>query len=84
MSGAASSSPSSARPAAASRRCSHIIGGLASASSGKVRVEGEAIAGPHPAVGMVFQEESCFPWRNVIDNVAFPLETGRAAPQSTA
>ncbi len=23
---------------------------------------------------MVFQEESTFPWRNVIDNVAFPLE----------
>jgi NitT/TauT family transport system ATP-binding protein len=28
----------------------------------------------HKAVGMVFQEESTFPWRNVIDNVAFPLE----------
>src|SRR5438128_3670117 len=23
---------------------------------------------------MIFQEESTFPWRNVIDNVAFPLE----------
>jgi NitT/TauT family transport system ATP-binding protein len=23
---------------------------------------------------MVFQEESTFPWRNVLDNVAFPLE----------
>jgi NitT/TauT family transport system ATP-binding protein len=23
---------------------------------------------------MVFQEESTFPWRNVVDNVAFPLE----------
>lgn len=23
---------------------------------------------------MVFQEESCFPWRSVADNVAFPLE----------
>ena len=51
-----------------------IIGGLEPASSGRVSVEGAAINGPHPAVGMVFQEESCFPWRSVLDNVAFPLE----------
>src|SRR5262249_41435631 len=30
--------------------------------------------GPHASIGMVFQEESTFPWRNVVDNVAFPLE----------
>ena len=35
--------------------------------------------GPHPAVGTVFQEESCFPWRTVIDNVAFPLELAGVA-----
>ena len=51
-----------------------IIGGLQSATSGRVTVEGAAVSGPHSAVGMVFQEESCFPWRNVLDNVAFPLE----------
>ena len=37
-------------------------------------VAGDRVTGPHPAIGMVFQEESTFPWRNVIDNVAFPLE----------
>ena len=26
------------------------------------------------SIGMVFQEESTFPWRTVIENVAFPLE----------
>jgi len=26
------------------------------------------------SIGMVFQEESTFPWRSVIENVAFPLE----------
>ena len=51
-----------------------IIGGLATATSGEVTVEGTVIRGPHPAVGMVFQEESCFPWRSVVDNVAFPME----------
>jgi NitT/TauT family transport system ATP-binding protein len=52
----------------------HIIGGLTSATEGRVTVDGEAVRGPHKAIGMVFQEESTFPWRNVIDNVAFPLE----------
>ncbi len=51
-----------------------IIGGLTRATAGTVAVEGEPIEGPHPAIGIVFQEESTFPWRNVIDNVAFPLE----------
>jgi NitT/TauT family transport system ATP-binding protein len=52
----------------------HIIGGLTGDYQGHVSVEGETVSGPHPAIGMVFQEESTFPWRNVIDNVAFPLE----------
>src|SRR6185312_2602991 len=52
----------------------HIIGGLTGDYQGRVTVEDEIITGPHPAIGMVFQEESTFPWRSVIDNVAFPLE----------
>ena len=52
----------------------NIIGGLQSDFDGKVSVGGEAIRGPHPAIGMVFQEESTFPWRTVLDNVSFPLE----------
>jgi NitT/TauT family transport system ATP-binding protein len=52
----------------------HIIGGLTGDYQGRVMVAGETVAGPHPAIGMVFQEESTFPWRSVIDNVAFPLE----------
>ena len=52
----------------------NIIGGLLGQFQGRVTVAGDLIAGPHPAIGMVFQEESTFPWRNVLDNVAFPLE----------
>jgi len=52
----------------------NIIGGLLGGYDGRVTVGGETISGPHPSIGMVFQEESTFPWRNVIDNVAFPLE----------
>ncbi|HWM48879.1 MAG TPA: ABC transporter ATP-binding protein [Xanthobacteraceae bacterium] len=52
----------------------NIIGGLVDHYEGRVSVAGDTVRGPHPAIGMVFQEESTFPWRTVIDNVAFPLE----------
>ncbi|HZL30233.1 MAG TPA: ABC transporter ATP-binding protein [Pseudolabrys sp.] len=57
----------------------NVIGGLLSHTQGNVSVAGETINGPHKSIGMVFQEESTFPWRSVTDNVAFPLElTGMA------
>src|SRR6476646_5615631 len=52
----------------------NIIGGLLSGYDGRITVAGETVSGPHASIGMVFQEESTFPWRNVVDNVAFPLE----------
>jgi NitT/TauT family transport system ATP-binding protein len=52
----------------------NVIGGLLSHHAGTVSVAGETISGPHKSIGMVFQEESTFPWRTVIDNVTFPLE----------
>src|SRR5579871_693183 len=52
----------------------NIICGLVDGYEGSVAVAGERVAGPHAAIGMIFQEESTFPWRTVIDNVAFPLE----------
>lgn len=52
----------------------NILGGLVPGYEGSVLVGGERISGPHASIGMVFQEESTFPWRTVIDNVAFPLE----------
>src|SRR6201987_2909125 len=52
----------------------NVIGGLLNGYEGIVNVAGETISGPHKSIGMVFQEESTFPWRTVTDNVAFPLE----------
>ena len=52
----------------------NIVGGLIDDYQGSVTVAGDRVSGPHPSIGMVFQEESTFPWRTVIDNVAFPLE----------
>ncbi|MEO5766083.1 MAG: ABC transporter ATP-binding protein [Casimicrobiaceae bacterium] len=57
----------------------NIIGGLVGDYDGRVTVDGALVAGPHEAVGMVFQEESTFPWRDVLANVAFPLEIAGVA-----
>ena len=43
-----------------------IIGGLLDASSGELSVGDEPVKGPHPWIGMVFQEESTFPWRTTL------------------
>jgi NitT/TauT family transport system ATP-binding protein len=52
----------------------NVVGGLLENYEGRVSVAGEQVRGPHASIGMIFQEESTFPWRTVIDNVAFPLE----------
>lgn len=51
-----------------------IVAGLTEPTSGEVLIDGEPISGPHPAVGLVFQQESTFPWRTVLSNVEFGLE----------
>lgn len=57
----------------------NVIGGLLGGYDGQILVEGVPMRGPHKSIGMVFQEESTFPWRTVIDNVAFPLEAAGTA-----
>jgi NitT/TauT family transport system ATP-binding protein len=52
----------------------NILGGLVGGYQGSVRVEGEEISGSHRSIGMVFQEESAFPWRTARQNVEFTLE----------
>jgi NitT/TauT family transport system ATP-binding protein len=57
----------------------NVMGGLIDGYDGRVSVGGETVRGPHASIGMIFQEESTFPWRTVIDNVAFPLEVAGLA-----
>ncbi|MPZ55696.1 MAG: ATP-binding cassette domain-containing protein [Rhizobiales bacterium] len=52
----------------------NIIGGLIPSFDGKVLIDGRPVDGAHRDVGVVFQEESTFPWRTTLDNVVFPLE----------
>jgi sulfonate transport system ATP-binding protein len=50
-----------------------LVAGLDRPSAGAIRVDGEAVEGPHPAVGVVFQEPRLLPWLTVADNVGFGL-----------
>ena len=60
----------------------NIVGGLVADYDGRVTVAGDVVRGTHPAIGMVFQEESTFPWRTVVENVAFPLEIAGASKEA--
>jgi len=51
-----------------------MIAGLDAATGGEIMLDGAQITGPDARVGIVFQEYSLFPWRSVLDNVAFGLE----------
>jgi NitT/TauT family transport system ATP-binding protein len=51
-----------------------IMAALAPPSSGTVTFEGRPIGNSVPdGVGVVFQENACFPWLNVADNITFGL-----------
>jgi NitT/TauT family transport system ATP-binding protein len=51
----------------------YLVAGLESPTAGELRCDGEAITGPAPDRGMIFQEASLYPWLTIADNVAFGL-----------
>ena len=51
-----------------------IVGGLIAKSAGSVVIGGREITRPMGDYGFVFQAPSLMPWRNVLDNVLFPME----------
>ena len=56
---------------------STLLGALAghwTPSRGSIHVDGAPVAGPHPDRGLVFQQHALFPWKKVLDNVAFGLK----------
>ncbi|MGH6930710.1 MAG: ABC transporter ATP-binding protein [Dongiaceae bacterium] len=54
-----------------------IVGGLETATRGRVLIDGETVDGPDRRKGMVFQSYSSFPWLNVLDNIRFGLKFRR-------
>ena len=50
------------------------IAGHVAATHGAIAVDGATVDRPHPERGLVFQQHTLFPWKRVIDNVAFGLK----------
>lgn len=50
------------------------IAGHLQPSSGSIQVDAQPLKGPHPERGLVFQQHTLFPWKKIIDNVAFGLK----------
>ncbi|WP_206956096.1 ABC transporter ATP-binding protein [Trinickia acidisoli] len=50
------------------------IAGHVPPTHGEIRIDGRLVDSPHPERGLVFQQHTLFPWKRVIDNVAFGLK----------
>lgn len=51
-----------------------IVAGLVTPTSGTVTIAGDRVDGPHPDIGVIFQEDATFPWLTAQKNVEFGLE----------
>jgi NitT/TauT family transport system ATP-binding protein len=60
----------------------NLAAGLADLQQGCVQVDGRSIHGPHPRVGVVFQQPALLPWLNVYRNVEFGLTLRHSEPLS--
>jgi NitT/TauT family transport system ATP-binding protein len=54
------------------------VDGLVSINGGKILIDDREILKPGPDRGLVFQQDSLFPWRTVLRNIAYGLEIQKA------
>src|SRR5882672_3671132 len=52
----------------------NAVDGLIKVTGGKILVDGRAVERPGPDRAMVFQHDSLFPWRTVVENVRYGLD----------
>lgn len=56
------------------------MSGLHGLDEGRILLDGQRIDGPHPDIGLVFQEANLLPWRNLMKNIMFPFEVKGQTP----
>lgn len=56
------------------------MSGLHGLTSGEIHLDGSPITGPHPQIGIVFQEANLLPWRDLDANIRFPFEIKHQKP----
>jgi NitT/TauT family transport system ATP-binding protein len=61
----------------------NIIGGLTSATAGKVLVHGASVTAPPEEAGMMFQKPVLLEWRTILSNVLLPIELKSGKREST-
>lgn len=59
------------------------MSGLHPLTSGQVLLDGKAVRGPRPEIGMVFQDANLLPWRTLIQNIYFPFEIKGLNPKDS-
>lgn len=59
----------------------NAVAGLVKPSAGTIVAADEPVTGPSPRRGMVFQQDTTFPWMRVHDNVAYGLKA-RGVPRA--
>ena len=52
----------------------NAVAGFVPITGGGIRIDGEAVSGINPEVGVVFQQYALFPWFSAIGNVEFALK----------
>jgi NitT/TauT family transport system ATP-binding protein len=57
-----------------------MVAGLNQPTDGEIRIGDTRVKGPHPSVGVVFQEDATFPWMSNQKNVEFGLEFRQFPP----
>ena len=61
-----------------------MLAGLETPTTGHLVLDGGPVKGPHPQQAIVFQDYLLFPWKTVVDNIAFGPQVRGLGPKKAA